>query len=119
MEWISLLVTFVLGGGIVGLFTIKTQKKKAEADVKQTQAAAGTTEIDNMSRIAKEWREYAEEAEMRYSSMTKLMQSQIESLSADVAKLSKQLNQILKIIKDINHENLEQKKKEANDVART
>lgn len=117
MEWIGLIVTFVLGGGLVAVFTIKPQKQKVEAEARQTQASANTTEIDNLSRIAKEWREYAEEAEMRYSSMTKLMQTQINSLSADVEKLSKQLNQILKIIKEINHENLDKKKQEAKEIA--
>jgi esterase/lipase len=117
MEWINLLITFVLGGGLVALATVKPQAKKVKAEAKQTDASANTTEIENFSRIAKEWREYAQEAEMRYSTMTKLMQSQIESLSHDVSKLSRQLNQILKIIKDMNHENLEQKKQEAKDVA--
>lgn len=119
MEWISLIVTFVLGGGLVALLTIKPQKQKVEAEAKQTKASANTTEIENFAKIAEEWRKYAEEAEMRYSSMTKIMQTQINSLSTDVAKLSKQLNQILKIIKEMNHENLEQKKQEASDVART
>ena len=119
MEWIALLFTFITGGGVVALLTIKPQQRKVRAEAKQTEATANTTEIENFSAIAKEWREYAQEAEMRYSAMTKLMQSQICSLSSDVAKLSKQLNQILKIIKEINHENLEQKKQEASDVART
>ncbi len=117
MEWLVLLTSFITGGGIVALLTIKPQRRKVRAEAKQTEASAGTTEIENLSRIAKEWREYAEEAEMRYSSMTKLMQAQIESLSADVAKLHKQLGQILKIIKEMNHDNLEQKKREANEVS--
>lgn len=119
MEWISLLITFIMGGGMMALLTIKPQRRKVRAEAKQTEAAANTTEIENLSQIAKEWRAYAQEAEMRYSAMTRLMQSQIETLSTDVAKLSKQLNQILKIIKEINHDNLDQKKQEASDVART
>ena len=106
-----------MGGGVVALLTIKPQRRKVRAEAKQTEAAANTTEIDNLSKIAEEWRKYAEESEMRYSSMNKLMQSQINSLSADVAKLSKQLNQILKIIKEINHYNLEAKKQEVSDIA--
>lgn len=119
MEWIVLLVSFITGGGIMALLTIKPQKRKVEAEAKQTGASANTTEIENFSRIAKEWREYAEESEMRYSSMTKIMQSQIKSLSNDVLKLSKKLNEILVIIKEINHDNLEQKKQEADEVSRT
>ena len=114
-----MLVSFITGGGIVAILTIKPQRRKVRAEAKQTEATADATEIENLARVAAEWRKYAEEAELRYSSMTKLMQKQIESLSSDVAKLSKQMTQILKIIKEINHENLEQKKQEASDVART
>lgn len=117
MEWISLLITFIMGGGIVAILTIKPQKRKVQAEAKQTEATANSTEIENVARIAKEWREYAEEAERRYSTMTKLMQTQIKSLSDDVSKLSKQLNQILSIVKEMNHDNLEQKKQEANKIA--
>jgi seryl-tRNA synthetase len=119
MEWISLLVTFVLGGGLMALFTIKPQKRKAEAEADQTKATANSTEIQNYSQIAKDWREYAQEAEKRYEAMTLLMQKQIASLTQDVDKLSKQLNQILKIIKEINHDNIEQKKQEAESVGRS
>lgn len=119
MEWANLIVTFILGGGLVALFTIKPQKRKVEAEADQTKASANTTEIQNYSQIAKEWREYAQEAEKRYEAMTLLMQKQIASLTLDVNKLSGQLNQILKIIKEINHDNLEQKKKEAESVGRS
>lgn len=119
MEWVSIIISFVVGGGLVSLLTIKFQKQKVKAEAKQVTASADTTEIQNYSQIAKEWREYAQEAEMRYSAMTKLMQVQIESLNKDVEKLSRQMAQILKIIKEMNNENLEEKKKEANHVART
>ena len=119
MEWISLLVTFLLGGGVMALLTIKPQKRKVEAEADQASATADTTKIQNLGQIAEEWKKFAEESELRYSSMNKLMQNQIETLQVEVAKLSKQLNQILKIIKEINHDNLEQKKQEAKDIAGT
>jgi len=122
---LSLVINVVLSTGfIVSIYTLKAQRKQANANAdqavasaKQTVATANTTEIDNLSRIAKEWREYAEEAEMRYSTMTKLMEAQIKTLSSDVEKLAKQLKQVLKIIKDMNHENLEKKKQEASEIA--
>lgn len=129
MDWsniISILLNLLLGGGLIlSLVTLKAKKRQEEASAdqiaagaKQTLASATTTEIGNVSEIADKWRQFAEESELRYSSMNKLMQQQITSLQADVTKLSKQLNQILKIIKEINHDNLDQKKQEASDIAR-
>lgn len=103
----------------MALLTIKPQKRKVEAEADQASATADTTKIQNLGQIAEGWKKFAEESELRYSSMNKLMQNQIETLQVEVAKLSKQLNQILKIIKEINHDNIEQKKQEASDVART
>jgi hypothetical protein len=119
MEWINLLITFVLGGGLVALFTIKPQKRKAEAEADQTKANANSTEIQNYGQIAKEWREYALEAEKRYEAMTLLMQKQIASLTLDVDRVTDIMEQILIIVKEINHENLEEKKKQIQDVARS
>lgn len=124
MEWISLLVTFVLGGGLVALFTIKPQKKKVEAEAKGAEALAETTEIDNVDKVAKMWREYAEASEQRYkltiekmtSEMT-VMSNRMGEMECTIKKLTTTNNQILKILKDINHDNLEQKKQEAKDIA--
>ena len=129
-DWVSivsLVLNAILGGGlIVTIVTLKAQKRQAEANAdqaaasaKQTVASAQTTEIQNFAEIAEKWRLYAEEAEMRYSSMNKIMQQQITSLQSDMVKVNKQLNQILKIVKEITHENLEEKKKEVDAVVRS
>jgi esterase/lipase len=124
MEWISLLVTFILGGGLMAILTIKPQKQKVVAEAKQIEATAESTEIDNADKVVKMWREYAESADARYqatiSSMTvsmSKMQQQMNELEATVKKLTTTNNQILRILKEINHENLEQKKQEAKDIA--
>jgi hypothetical protein len=118
MEWIAMLLTFVTGGGLMAMFTIKPTRKKAEAE-------AETIEIENADRVAKMWREYAEASERRYqetiaamsAEMTK-MQASITSMECVIKRLTTTNNQILKILKEINHENLEQKKQEAEDAAR-
>lgn len=118
MEWIGLLLTFITGGGLVAMFTIKPTRKKAEAE-------AETIEIENADRVAKMWREYAEASERRYqeaiagmnAEMAK-MKSSIAGMEATIKRLTAINNQILKILKEINHENLEQKKQEAEDAAR-
>ena len=124
MEWISLLVTFVLGGGLVAVFTIKPQKQKVVAEAKQIEASAESTEIDNAEKVAKMWREYAEDSDARYQATTtsltatiSKMQVQMSEMETTVKKLTATNNQILKILKEINHDNLEQKKQEAKDIA--
>lgn len=124
MEWISLLVTFVLGGGLVAVFTIKPQKQKVVAEAKEIEARAESSEIDNADKVAKMWREYAESSDTRYqATITSLtvtigkMQSQMNDMETTVKKLTATNNQILKILKEINHDNLEQKKQEAKDIA--
>lgn len=124
MEWISLIVTFVLGGGIMAVFTIKPQKQKVVAEAKEIEARAESSEIDNADKVAKMWREYAESSDARYqATITSLtatiskMQSQMNDMETTVKKLTATNNQILKILKEINHDNLEQKKQEAKDIA--
>lgn len=124
MEWISLLVTFVLGGGLVAVLTVKPQKQKVVAEAKQIEASAESTEIDNAEKVAKMWREYAEASDARYqativnlTATISKMQVQMSEMETTIKKLTATNNQILKILKDINHDNLEQKKAEAKEIA--
>lgn len=124
MEWISLIVTFVLGGGLVAVLTVKPQKQKVVAEAKQIEASAESTEIDNAEKVAKMWREYAEASDARYqativnlTATISKMQVQMSDMETIVKKLTTTNNQILKILKEINHDNLEQKKQEAKDIA--
>lgn len=131
-EIISLVLNIVLSGGlIVTLVTIKAQKKQADgnasqavAAAKQTEASAESTEIENLKNVALGWREYAESAEARYKSMSELTQKEVALLRDQVNKMEETIkrltsvnNQIFKIVKDINHENIEQKKAEAKEIA--
>lgn len=122
---VSLVLNIIFGGGlIVTLVTLKAQKKQAEASAKQTEASAETTEIENLKNVALGWREYAESAEARYKSMSELTQKEVALLRDQVNKMEETIkrltsvnNQIFKIVKDINHENIEQKKAEAKEIA--
>lgn len=131
MEWISLVLNFVLAGGVVTLLTLKSVKAKAEAEAKTTEAnakgaeaQAETTEIENVDKVAKLWREYAEASEQRYQGTIDKMTTEMSSMrermgdmESTIKKLNSTNNQMLKILKDINHENLEQKRQEAKDIA--
>ena len=110
MEWISLIVTFVLGGGLVAVLTVKPQKQKVVAEAKQIEASAESTEIDNAEKVAKMWREYAEASDARYqativnlTATISKMQVQMSDMETTVKKLTTTNNQILKILKEINN----------------
>lgn len=128
MELISLLLNLVLGGGFfISLLTIRAQRKKANAEAKGADANAESTELDNVSKAISIWRESAQASENRYkellenyisiaSKMTG-MECKMTELETTVKKLTATNNLILKILKEINHDNLEQKKQEAKDIA--
>lgn len=124
---ISLVINLIFGGGLlVTLVTLKAQKQQAEATAKSTEVQAEGNEIDNVDKVAKMWREYAEASEQRYqltidkmSTEMSAMHQRMADMEGTIKKLTTTNNQILKIVRDINHENLDQKKQEAADVART
>ena len=128
IELISLLLNLLLGGGfIVSVVTIRAQRNKANAEAKGADANAESTELDNVSKAIAIWRDSAEASENRYKQLlenyisiaSKItgMECKMVDLEATVKKLSATNNQILKILKDINHDNLEQKKEEAKIIA--
>ena len=112
MEWIGLLSTFILGGGLMAILTIKPQKQKVVAEAKQIEATAEGTEIDNADKVVKMWREYAEASNARYeatilamSATMSKMEVKMSEMECTVKKLTTTNNQILRILKEINHEN--------------
>ena len=60
MDWtqiISLVLNLALGGGlIVSLATLKSQKRKGEAEADKANAEVKTTELDNVQEAIKIWR---------------------------------------------------------------
>lgn len=127
-EKILLLVATILGGNwIINLLTLKSQKKKAAAEASGADATTEGSELDNMGKAIKIWREIAETSEARYKALldnyitltTQMtgLQSKMSEMETTVKQLTSTNKLILKILKDINHDNLEQKKQEANDIA--
>jgi hypothetical protein len=127
-----MIVNVLLGGGLIVTFvTLKSIKKQAaanasqaEATAKNTEAQADSSEIDNVDKVAKMWREYAETSEARYqTTIAKMgeemagMRAKIETMEETIRMLTVTNRKILKILKDINHENLEQKRQEAKQLA--
>ncbi len=122
LDIVSLLLNLILGGGLIVTFvTLKAAKKQAEA-------TAEGSELDNVEKAVRIWRESAEQiaasGERRYNELHGNLTKEIKSMSermtemeATINKLNKINGQILKILKDINHDNLEQKKEEAKNLS--
>lgn len=108
---VSTVVASIFGGGFVGSFlTVRAQRKKATAEAKGAEANAESTELDNVEKAIKIWREMAENLKSQrdeaLNSFTE-MSKQVEALRRDVKKLNSTNQKILKLLDKISHENLE------------
>lgn len=124
-EIVSALLNLLLGGGLIVTFvTLKAQRQQAQATAKQYEANAEGTEIDNLEKAARIWRESLEAREKYYAELLsgtngelKQMRDRISDMETTIRQLTTTNRQILKILKDINHDNLEQKKEEAKNLS--
>jgi predicted RNase H-like nuclease (RuvC/YqgF family) len=111
MDIASLALNLIFGGGIIITFiTLKSQRKKAAAEADGAIASADSTELDNVDKAIKIWREMAMELKSELtSSRTKYeeVSVKVESLRRDVQKLNCISNRILKMLDKITHENLD------------
>jgi predicted RNase H-like nuclease (RuvC/YqgF family) len=119
IDVVSIALNLIFGGGfIITLLTLRAQRKKAGAEAKGAEATAESTELDNVEKAIKIWREMAEnlktqrdEAIASFSEVSK----QVEALRRDVKKLNCTNQKILKLLDQISHENLERMVKEIKD----
>jgi len=110
-QYISILLNLILGGGfITTVFLLRTQKRQALATVR-------SSEIDNLERVATIWRESLEAREKYFEEELSSLRTKIAEMEVTIRSLSNTNKQILKILKEINHDNLEQKKEEAKNLA--
>lgn len=110
-QYISLILNFLLGGGfLTTMLMLRTQKRQAVANVR-------TSEIDNLDRVAKIWRESLEAREKYFEEQMASLRTKMNDMEGTIRTLSTTNKQILRILKEINHDNLEQKKEEAANVA--
>jgi predicted RNase H-like nuclease (RuvC/YqgF family) len=111
MEYLSLILNLVLGGGVITQFlTMRSIRKKANSEAKGTEATAESTELDNVEKAIRIWREMAEnlkiqlnESNNRYIDMAR----ELQSLRKDVQRLTCTSNRILKLLDKITHENMD------------
>ncbi|OJV39322.1 MAG: hypothetical protein BGO29_07485 [Bacteroidales bacterium 36-12] len=112
-QYISLILNLVLGGGFITTVVMLRAQKR------QGMAAAQKSEIDNLERVAGIWRKSLEEREKFFEEEMASLRRKIGEMEATIRGLTSTNKQILKILKDINHDNLEQKKEEAKTLANT
>jgi len=115
---LSIAMNALLGGGMLfQFFTVKALKNKANAEAEGAKASAESTELDNVDKAIKIWREMAvqlkeelqqsgckySEIAQRYTEVAK----QVDELRKEVNKLTCASNKILKMLDKITHDNLE------------
>ena len=108
---ISSVLSAVLGGGMVYLFTIKSQKRKAKAEAEMVEANADGVELSNVEKAIKIWREMAESLACELEQQRKKsdeLKTQIDKLTREVCRLSSINTKILHLLHKITPENLEQ-----------
>ena len=109
--WMALssLISAIMGGGAIYLFTLKAQKKKAAAEANQVEANAEGTELSNVEKAITIWRKMAEdlakELDLQRQRSDEL-KIQIDNLSKQVAKLTCINSKILHLLDKITPENL-------------
>ena len=108
---LSIILNALLGGGMLfQFFTVKALKLKANAEAEGARATAESTELDNVDKVIKMWREMTQqlkddllESRQRYEDVGK----QVDDLRKEVNKLTTTSNKILKMLDRITHENLD------------
>ncbi len=127
-EILSLLLNLLLGGGIIAVFTMRSQRKKVAAEASREVASADSVELDNVEKAIKIWREMAEslkseltESREKYNAALADWQVQARDLKTTVEKLNstneafssklqditRRLGKILKLLEKISPDNIE------------
>lgn len=111
MEWVSLILNILFGGGLfLSLVTLKSVKKEAGSKAEKAAAEARADEIKNVESAIKIWREIAEDMSVKYNDMSEkcdALSKSVENLSTEVTRLRLSNNRIIKLLDKITPENLE------------
>ena len=110
IDIISFVMNFILGGGIVTLFTLNSKKKQATASAQVTEAQADSTELDNVEKAITIWRDMAENLKKEmteYRDKYEKVYVQVLALKRSIDKLNATNNKILKMLNKIDPENWE------------
>ncbi len=106
---VSTAINIVLGGGFVySIITIRSQRDKAKAEAKGAMAQTESTELDNVEKAVKIWREMAEmlEKELRETRLNyERIVSEVDELKRAVKSLNCTHRRVLKLLTEMSHDN--------------
>lgn len=126
-EVISLILNFILGGGVLVFVTIKATKKKADGEASQSvaqakviEAQAESQQIDNTAKLVELWEKQYEALEQRLNAkdeQNKLLGDKVQELSTKVGDLTKEVanwrkltKRMVDLIDKVTPDNLEETK---------
>ena len=108
---LSSLISAVMGGGLIYLFTLKSQRKKAKAEAEVVEANADGVELSNVQTAIKIWREMSEKLSSELDEQmqkSEKLKGELISLSNEVYRLTNINTQVKHLIDKITPENFEQ-----------
>lgn len=108
--WMALSSIFsgLMGGGLVWIFNIRANKKKANSEAKNSEAIAEGAEITNVEKAIKIWREMAESLKKELADQraeSDAMRLEIQKLRCELRKLNRGNNKIIEALESINDKN--------------
>lgn len=126
-EVISIILNFVLSGGLITIITVKSLRKKADGDASQSvaqakviEAQAENQQIENMTKIADAWEKQTSALEERlkfkdeqHDAISKQMtelSAKVESLTKEVASWRKLTKRMVDLIDKVTPDTLEETK---------
>lgn len=126
-EVISIILNFVLSGGLITIITVKSLRKKADGDASQSvaqakviEAQAENQQIENMTKIAEAWEKQTSALEERlkfkdeqHDAISKQMTElsvKVESLTKEVASWRKLTKRMVDLIDKVTPDTLEETK---------
>lgn len=106
---VSTAINILLGGGFIySVITIRSQKMKAKAEAKGALAQSESTELDNVEKAIRIWREMAEslKAELREArSDYERVVAEVDDLKRAVKCLNATNRKVLKLLTEMSHDN--------------
>lgn len=106
---VSTAINILLGGGFIySIITLRSQRMKAKAEAKGAMALSESTELDNVEKAVKIWREMAEslKTELRETrGKYDLIVSEVDELKRAVKSLNATHRKVLKLLTEMSHEN--------------
>ena len=107
---ISNVLALIMGGGFIYMLTIRAQKKKANAEAQGAEAMAESTELDNVEKAIKIWREMAESLRQELAASHEKYEAvviQVNELKKSIDRLNSTNAKILRMLDKMSPSNFD------------